>query len=392
MINNSPIHEAYFGREQAAIKHNILEKYLEKLTAILSVNQLNFEFTYIDCFAGPWQADPAQMHSTSIAISLKVLEKCKKTIENRGGQATIRALYLEQSDIAYPLLKQFLRENTPLGITAHSVHGEFVESRQAILDWIGSRGHAFFFVDPKGWTEVKVSVLAPLLARPHSEFVINFMYDFINRTASMDRHTQDITELLGEPVSNIITGGSRELSLLGAYRKNLKKQVPNRSNKYSVRTAYIKILDPNKDRTKYHLVYLTTHPKGIIKFMETIEGADVLQGEVRARIRDSKKAKKTLTSDLFADDEPYVDSSSSRANEPLMDDFWIRHIGTELAIDETEFANILEETNWFPSELQLSLSRLISQKRIQNLDSLNLRPKRPLHFEVRGGERLRVLP
>lgn len=315
MINNNSIDEAYFGREQAAIKHNILEKYLEKLTAILSISRSNFDFTYIDCFAGPWQADEMQMHSTSIAISLKVLEKCKIAIEERGGQATIRALYVERNDVAYQQLDFFLKQNTPPGITTHAIHGEFVESRQRILDWVGNRGNAFFFIDPKGWTEVKVNILAPLLARPQSEFVINFMYDFINRTVSMERHAQDMVELLGEPISDSMNRDNRELLLLGTYRKNLKKQVPTKNGRYRVRTAYIKILDPQANRTKYHLVYLTTHPKGIIKFMETIEGADILQDKVRARIRDDKRVEKTGMSDLFSDDEPYIDGSSSRANE-----------------------------------------------------------------------------
>jgi three-Cys-motif partner protein len=391
MTTQNLISDAYVGREQAAIKHNILEKYLEKLTAILSVSRLNFEFTYIDCFAGPWPVDPTQMHTTSIAISLRVLEQCKKAIEERGGRATIRALYVEESDSAYPYLKKFLNENTPDGIVSHSIHGEFVESRQAILDWVGNAGHAFFFIDPKGWTEVKVKTLTPLLVRLRSEFVINFMYDFINRTASMEQMAPEMEELIGEPVADLMTERNREDSLSGAYRKNLKKQLPNSNRDYPARSAYVKILDPHKNRTKYHLIYVTTHPKGIIKFMETIEAADELQDLVRAKIRDDKKVQKTGMQDLFAEDEPYVDDSSLKANEPVIDEFWLRHVGTERIIDEAGFADILEETHWFPSELQASLSRLILKKKIQNLDAPKPRPKRPLHFEERGGERLRVL-
>ena len=80
MTTQNIIPDAYIGREQALIKHHVLEKYLEKLTAILAVSNAVFEFTYVDCFAGPWQADE-QMHSTSIAISLRVLERCKQIIE-----------------------------------------------------------------------------------------------------------------------------------------------------------------------------------------------------------------------------------------------------------------------------------------------------------------------
>jgi three-Cys-motif partner protein len=392
MATKNLIPAAYEGREQAFIKHNVLEKYLEKLTAILAVNRRSdFEFTYVDCFAGPWQADTTQMHSTSIAISLRVLDKCKKTIEKNGGRAVIRALFVEESDDAYPHLEKYLSENTPSGISAHSIHGEFVASRQKILDWVGSRGYAFFFIDPKGWTEVKVNTLTPLLVRSRSEFVINFMYDFINRTASMEQMAPEMEALIGEPVADLMNEGNREASLSSAYRKNLKKQLPNNNGNYPARSAYVKILDPRKNRTKYHLIYVTTHPKGIIKFMETIEAVDELQDLVRAKIRDNKMVQKSGMLDLFAEDEPFVDDSSLKANEPIVDEFWLRYVGTERRIDEAGFADILEETHWFPSELQASLSRLILKKKIQNLDAPKPRPKKPLHFEERGGERLRVL-
>lgn len=390
MTAKNHIPDEYLGREQAFIKHYVLEKYLEKLTAILAVSRPNFEFAYVDCFAGPWQVEPSQMHTTSIAISLKVLEKCKSAVEARGGRATIRALFVEQSNEAYPQLEKYLTENTPSGITAHSIHGEFVASRHEILSWVGSQGYAFFFIDPKGWTEVKVETLKPLLGRSRSDFVINFMYDFINRTVSMARFAEEMKELLGEPVPTEMLDG-RELAILNTYRRNLKEQVPKTRPSNPIRSAYVRILDPRADRTKYHLVYLTSHPKGVIKFMDTYEGANVLQGEVRAQIRDDKKSKNTGMMDLFASDGAFVDDAKSRANEPLIDQFWLTHIGSERVIDEPGFAYILEETNWFPGELQASLARLISQKKVQNLASTKTRPKRPLHFEVRGGERLKLI-
>ena len=386
------IPDAYVGREQAFIKHNILEKYLEKLTAILAVSQTVFEFTYVDCFAGPWQADESEMASTSIAISLQVLERCKRAIESRPGRrAVIRALYVEQSNDAYPKLKKYLDEQTPVGIQTHSIHGEFVACRQTILDWVGPNGNAFFFIDPKGWTEVKVNTLAPLLARPRSEFVINFMYDFANRAISMEKLAPVVKELLGEAPNTDMYEGDRESLILDIYRKNLKSKVPVRSADYPVRSVYVKVKDPKKERTKYYLVYLTTHPKGLIKFMETYEGAADLQGEVRAQIRDGKKAIKTGISDLFSDEPIFVDDSGLKNNRPIIDKFWLKYIGTERLVDEAGFAQILEDNNWFPGELQASLGRLISMKKIENLNASKHRPKKPLHYDERGGELLRVL-
>ena len=43
---------------------------------------------------------------------------------------------------------------------------------------------AFFLIDPKGW-RIPLAKLQPLLARPKSEVVFNFMFEFINRAASM---------------------------------------------------------------------------------------------------------------------------------------------------------------------------------------------------------------
>lgn len=385
------IPDAYVGREQAFIKHNILEKYLEKLTAILAVSQTVFEFTYVDCFAGPWQADESEMASTSIAISLQVLDRCKIFVESRGRRAVIRALYVEQSNDAYPKLKKYLDEHTPVGMETYSIHGEFVASRKMILDWVGLKGNAFFFIDPKGWTEVKVNTLAPLLARPRSEFVINFMYDFANRAISMRKLAPVIKELLGEEFSTNANGKDRESLILDTYRKNLKDKVPVRSLDYPVRSVYVKIKDPKIERTKYYLVYLTTHPKGLIKFMETYEKAADLQGVVRAQIREDKKAIETRTDDLFAGEPSFVDDSDIKNNYSVIDDFWLKYIGTERVVDEAAFAKILEDKNWFPGELQASLGRLISQKKIQNVNATKPRPKKPLHYDKLGGEQLRAL-
>jgi three-Cys-motif partner protein len=388
MPNQSKTPDAYVGREQAQIKHHVLEKYLEKLTAILAVNSAVFEFTYVDCFAGPWQADE-QMQSTSIAISLRVLERCKQMVEQRGKQAKIRALYIEKTDGAFTRLENYLAQNTPVGITAHSIHGDFVESRQHILDWVGSSGHAFFFIDPLGRKGVEIETLAPLLNRPKSEYVINFMYDFINRMVSMERLGPDMKHLFGETIDSDQLDENREAVQVNTYRKNLKKQIPNQRANYPARSAYVKILDPNKNRTKYHLVYVTTHPKGVIKFMDACEGANILQGTVRAQIRDGKRDMKSGITDMFANEPVFVDDSQAKDNAPLIDAFWLDYIGAERTIDESAFADILEDKNWFEGELQASLKRLISSKKIENLNAPKLRPKRPLHYEERGGERLK---
>lgn len=392
MTSNNSIPKGYLGREQALIKHDVLKEYLKKLTAILGVSSNNnFEFTYVDCFAGPWGDTTEAMSTTSIAISLEVLSSCKAMLKKNGSIVNMRALYVEQDNTRFGKLDKYLSKNTPQGISTHCIHGEFVASRNEILSWTGEKGFAFFFIDPKGWMEIKVENLRPLLERPRSEFVINFMYDFINRTVPMLAHQQNIKELLGEKIDLDDVSIERELQILNTYRNNLKKLVPQQNSKYPVRSSYVKILDPKKDRTKYHLIYLTSHPKGIIKFMETCEKSSWLQDVVRAQIRDNRKNEKTGNGDLFADDAPFIDDSENRNNEPNIDQYWLNYIKNTRTIQESDFADILESTNWFPKELQASLGRLISSNKVINLDAKQPRRTRHLHFEEHGGERLKII-
>jgi three-Cys-motif partner protein len=392
MNSNDLIPSQYDGREQAWIKHHVLENYLKQLTAILgiSTNKL-FEFTYIDCFAGPWGDSSESMSATSIAISLNVLSSCKNMLESQGFKVKMRAIYVEENRNAHTRLKAYLESQIHLGIEMHEIHGEFVESRSQILNLTGNSGFAFFFIDPKGYTEIKAETLRPLLERPKSEFVINFMYDFINRIISMKDQKSVVFDLFGELIELDEIKNNREQIIVDKYRNNLKKLVPARNPNYPVRSAYATVLDPRKDRTKYHLIFITTHHKGIIKFKETYEVSSILQDKARATIRESRRSQSSGIIDMFSNEEPYIDQTETKNNEPLIDDFWLKHIGAERTINESEFADILESTNWFPKELQASLGRLISSNKVINLNAKRPRRTRHLHFEEHGGERLKII-
>jgi hypothetical protein len=56
-------------------------------------------------------------------------------------------------------------------------------------------------------------------------------------------------------------------------------------------SAYVTVLDPLIDRTKYHLLYITRHPLGIIKFMEQSEIMADVQTTVRAAAKLNKNNK-----------------------------------------------------------------------------------------------------
>lgn len=193
------IHESYKGREHSLIKHELLKGYLEVLLSIVGVKGVK-KFAYVDCFAGPWGDDTDSIAGTSIAISLDILAKVRQTLEERHGVQGLefRAIYVEAAKRRYQRLSDYLSKNCPNGIKCHALNGDYVALQDDILKLCGDESFAFFFVDPMGWVDVGVPKLAKLLRRPKSEFLITFMYDFLNRAIGMADYREQVSQMLGK--------------------------------------------------------------------------------------------------------------------------------------------------------------------------------------------------
>lgn len=385
---DAQIPDAYDGREQALIKHRLLESYLQKLFMIVGTGGRgkSVELCYVDCFAGPWQVETESLDGTSIAISMKTLDACRQKLGSMSISAKIRALYIEKDIEAYGRLDRYLRSATPSGITTASLQGDFVDLRDQILDWCGKTAFVFFFIDPKGWKEIGVETLRKVLARTRSEFLINFAYMFVNRTISAADWQARMFELLGQAID--LEGcepEEREHRIVDAYRTSLKQCLPGTDKE---RSAYVRVLDPMRNRPKYHLVYLTSHPRGIIEFMTISESVDLVQKQVRAVKKSQQRAQQSGMDDMFGDDV-VVNETEGRAEPDDVDRFWLDYLARGMKrVGESEFADLLERTNWFPGDLQASLVRLIAVGRVVNLDAPKKRPKMPLHWK--DNERLQL--
>ncbi|MFW5329763.1 three-Cys-motif partner protein TcmP [Hydrogenophaga sp. ZJX-1] len=392
-MTSSIIPEAYEGREQAMVKHALLKSYLEKLVLIIGMGAKKVrraEICFVDCFAGPWGALNDDLEGTSISLSLKTLAACKETLARLGIDVTMRALYVEKDKSAFERLSAFLGSKAPPTVAQACLHGDFVDLREDILKWCGTDAFTFFFVDPKGWKDIGIEIMRPLLQRPRSEFLINFAYNFINRTASMAAWQDAMVKLLGSSVNLYgLQSTEREEALVNAYRSSLKACVPSSRPEYRPRSAYITVLDPLHQRTKYHLVYLTCHPKGIVEFMDMSEKADLVQRRVRAAKQVDVRQQKTGVMDMFGI-EPQAEPVDGRCSPDVVDAFWQRNLAAgEHRIGTAEFADILETTNWLPGDLQSSLVRLVKAGTVRNLDAdASKRRTKPLHFEK--AERLQL--
>jgi len=388
---NSIIPDGYEGREQAIIKHELLKSYLEKLFLIIGMGSGKLgvpELCYVDCFAGPWLDDSEDLDSTSIAISLRILDKVRHELIRQGRNLRFRALYVEKDKTAFKRLERYLRERTPSGIEAEAMEGDFVELRQRILGWCGEQPFVFFFIDPTKWSPVGVEILRPLLQRPQSEFLINFMYDFVNRAASIEDLKVQMIDLLGEaPEVKDLHGDEREKRLLDIYRRNLKHLLPR---KWPARSAYVRVLDRKKERPKYHLVYLTSHPRGIVEFMEISETLDQIQKWVRAETKQRNRISKTGQQELFSSDQ-LLRTDDGNVYIEEVEQYWLTYLSSQLKkVGWEEFADMLEETDWFPRDLQCALGNLMRAKKVKNLDASGKRRKNFLHLD-KGGERLQLV-
>lgn len=180
----------------------------------------------------------------------------------------------------------------------------------------------------------------------------------------------------------------REQFFLQLYRSEITKRTNTFRGKPM--SAYVTVLDPVIDRTKYHLIYLTSHPLGIIEFMTVSEKLDSIQAKVRHAAKLNKKVEDSKTADLFG-----VDGEQTTAPRQIdiksLESYWLTLIGNKtLAVNMDVFAHALHQTMSYPSELQAALKNLIDQSKVVNLDA-DVANRRTKWVDFEKKERLKRL-
>src|SRR5579884_3671087 len=97
--------ELYAGREQTEVKHRILERYLSAFAPI--VGNWAADVAYIDCLAGPWEAQGEFLEDTSFARSINVLRDVKRSLAVRGKTPSFRCLLIEKDPENFKRLNEF---------------------------------------------------------------------------------------------------------------------------------------------------------------------------------------------------------------------------------------------------------------------------------------------
>lgn len=394
MVDESVPNE-YRDREQAYVKHTVLQKYLIRLLMIVGQSRAD-TIGFVDGFAGPWKSETDDLTDTSIGISLKQCLKAREKFDELGiNPPSFKTLYIEQDSRRFDRLSDYIddrrAELLKSGIEAEAWQGDFTERLNDIRNWFQTDDFVLFFVDPTGWKEISLQHLEPLLRRRNSEFLINFMFDFVNRAASQDAFEGHMSQMFGEleelDLEGIEEPVEREVALVRAYRRQLNKALPANRR---FRSAYVRIKDPKADRAKYHLIYLTRSYKGINVFMGVSEKAEAeiqpaVRGQVKVRMDEEEKGQRSLLT---------LPTQSARDPRPAVRDLkevWLDAIDdTPTTFDEEKLADLLESTDAFYSDLQNALKDLIDEGIVENLDaseaSMKRRSKNFVNFQ--NSERL----
>ena len=292
--------EHYADREQSYVKHVFLESYLERL--VHKTASVNSHIIYVDGFAGPWQSANEKFEDTSFGIALSALRRAKAYWKEKKSDLRMTAYLVERDGNAYKQLAS-IQSRFP-DVTIKTYNDEFLTVLPIILRDIPSDAFAFFLLDPKGWG-IPLCKIEGLLKRPNSEVIFNFMFDFINRAASMK--------------DSLVVAGLDELIPFGDWRRKLYEaekagQVTSRQRKAILVEAFAQslkklgnyeyvaettVLRTVKDRPLYCLFYATRHPKGIEVFRDCQVAALKEESKTRAATKIKHTTSTTGQGEIF---------------------------------------------------------------------------------------------
>lgn len=285
--------DLYADREQTLVKHFILEHYLELFAHI--VGSAWDALTYIDCFAGPWNARSARLEDSSFALALAQLRAARTNLADlklaRGRPPLeLRCFFLEKDAAAFAKLREFANNVQDAEIATK--HGTLEESVDEIVAFVAKRQNVafpFVFVDPTGWTGFRLDVIEPLLKLRPGEVLVNFMTkDVVRFVETPNAAIRKSFDGLFGPIDyrdriEGLVGQDREDELVRCYRDAIRK-----TGGYDYVCPAI-VLHPQIDRTHFHLLYATRNAKGVEVFKQVEKKAmgvmETARGEAQKRGR-----------------------------------------------------------------------------------------------------------
>jgi three-Cys-motif partner protein len=275
----------YRNREQAYVKHCLMEEYLPDWA--YKVGSKWDSLVYVDGFAGPWQTKHPDYADSSFGIAVDALRRCQLGLrEGRGRELHIECILVEQDESAFSHLKRFATASSHTNFIVHALPGKFITQVSTINELVKGSGRnpfRFVFLDPKGWADIPMDKLQPLLGNRSCEVLINLMTRHINRFLDQTDRENSYQNLFGRQgvVDKLRNTPSDE-------RVDRAVQEYSLSLKLLCKFKYVSsavILEPNEEAVRYYLVYATNHPRGVEVFKAAENKAAKIQDDVRQESR-----------------------------------------------------------------------------------------------------------
>src|SRR5262245_32779571 len=252
----SSVDPLYFGREQSQVKHAVLRGYLERFAHI--IGSWSKSITYIDGFAGPWNAVDAKLTDSSFAIALREIGKARDDLGAHGKEFRVRCFFVEADKKAHTALAEFAAKQTEVkDVQIETRNAQFEDAVSDALQFVRSdrETFAFTFIDPTGWKGIALDKIRPVLAVRPGEVLVNLM------TGHLTRFIENPNEAIRQQIADVF-GGDAPLSRMKALDGMDRTDACVEQYCNAIQAAggfdYVSaaiVLQPTKDRPHFHLIY-----------------------------------------------------------------------------------------------------------------------------------------
>lgn len=267
-------------------KHELLRRYLGAWFPILTASGFNRRVVFLDGFAGPGVYANGEPGSPLIAIETLV----EHAYFGQLSKTEFVFLFVEADGERFASLEQGLANywsrrdgGKPTNVRVELFNDEFAEvAAQLVAATQGQDKQlapTLAFIDPFGWSGVPLGLLRDLLASDKCEVLFNFMYDSVNRFVADERPgvARHFAELFGtseneHTAASVLHGEERKAFLRDLYMRQLRDV-----GGFSFVRSF-EMMDVDRGRTAYFLVFGTRHHKGLQVMKDAMWSLDPIAG------------------------------------------------------------------------------------------------------------------
>jgi len=287
---------AYTGREQAYVKHCLLEEYLPEWG--YKIGSQWDTLVYVDGFAGPWEVTSEDYSDSSFAVAVDALQHSYLGHRDKWGRnINFRCILVDEDKKAHGHLERYAKRKRIPGFEIYPLCGKFTERIPAINKLVEKNAANYFkfvFLDPKGWSDIPMQEISPFLKDRSCEVLINLMTKHINRFSDEGDRADSYHRLFGR---DDVLEELRDVPRENDERVEQAVKEYCRSLKQLCRFQYVSsavILEPEEESVRYFLVFATNHPRGV----EVFKGAEMKAARVQDAVRHETRVRRTKQPEL----------------------------------------------------------------------------------------------